>query len=56
MEKIYEKGEADISQRRRALLLLLKDRDGLKSRGIAKLPECAGVEMNSLVLYIAMKN
>jgi len=33
---------------RRALLLQLKDRGGLKYREIAKLPEFAGVEMNSL--------
>lgn len=33
---------------RRALLLQLKDRGGLKYREIARLPEFAGVEMNSL--------
>ena len=33
---------------RRKLLLQLKDRGGLKYREIAKLPEFAGVEMNSL--------
>jgi REP element-mobilizing transposase RayT len=33
---------------RRVLLLQLKDRGGLKYREIAKLPEFAGVEMNSL--------
>ncbi len=54
--KIYEKGEADSSRMRQAILLQLSDRGELKCREIAKLPECAGVEMNSLVRHIAMKN